>query len=210
MFPGRCTDEKIKERYFYKSIETVNIGAFPLLPDSQHPDEEGKLLREHLTDVILGKTKYQQIEKSIPQKGLAYTEQGNGKGVALVMMEKYSTKIKSFSNGRIAVPIKLTENGMTLLENRDNISYVLFHTRNKDNNKHLFFNKSIVRILNKDDASTNGYYLVQSTAKRYLCLEVDMQKELDSTSINPSKEKVDYEDKERYDSQYVEINDIND
>lgn len=73
LFPGRCTDKKIKERYFYKSIETVNIGAFPLLPDSQHPEEEGKLLREHLTDVILGKTKYQQLEKSIPQKGLYYT-----------------------------------------------------------------------------------------------------------------------------------------
>ena len=84
---------------------------------------------------------------------------------ALVMMEKYDDKQKNFSDGKIAVPIKLTESGMTLLENQSNIAYVLFHSRKKEKNKHFFRVESIVRVLSKDDAEKEGYYFVQSTAK---------------------------------------------
>ena len=34
LFPGRGNDEYIKRRYYSASIESVNIGAFPLLPNS--------------------------------------------------------------------------------------------------------------------------------------------------------------------------------
>ena len=48
------------------------------------------------------------------------------------------------------------------------------------------------------------FYLVQSTAKRYICVEVNLEKELDSSSLDPSKENIPYEsNSERYDSQYV-------
>ena len=57
LFPGRGDDHAIRQRYFFKSIETVNIGAFPLLPDSLRPE-----------------TTYEQIKGSIPQRGLYYTD----------------------------------------------------------------------------------------------------------------------------------------
>ena len=75
LFPGRGNDSKIKERYYYKSIESVNIGAFPLLPNTDKPDEEGSLLREHLKKVLLETTTHEQIKDSIPQKGLHYTDE---------------------------------------------------------------------------------------------------------------------------------------
>ena len=75
LFPGRGNDAKIKERYYYKSIASVNIGAFPLLPNVDKPDEEGSLLREHLKKVLLDNTAYEQIKDSIPQKGLHYTDE---------------------------------------------------------------------------------------------------------------------------------------
>ena len=72
LFPGRGDDKAIRKRYFFKSIETVNIGAFPLLPDSQHPENEAVLLREFLRKVILDETTYEQLKGSIPQRGLRY------------------------------------------------------------------------------------------------------------------------------------------
>lgn len=72
LFPGRGDDAKIRDRYFFKSIESVNIGAFPLLPDSQHPEQEASLLKEFLQRVILDESVYQQLKDSIPQRGLRY------------------------------------------------------------------------------------------------------------------------------------------
>lgn len=206
LFPGRTEGDAVENRYFFKSIKQVNIGAFPLLPaDEGHKDEVVlcDLLEKHLSEILLDDTAYEQIKDSIPQKGLRYQEGGNGNGVALVMMEKYEDKVKNFTNGKVAIPVKLTESGMTLLENQANIAYVLFHTRKKDENKHFFRLESLVRILSKDDAQANGYYLVQSTAKRYVCIEIDLSKEIDSSGLNPSIDNVPYDTKtERYDSQY--------
>jgi hypothetical protein len=47
----------------------VNIGAFPLLPN-----EENTLLREHLENLLLKKTKMEQIRDAKPQRGLHYAE----------------------------------------------------------------------------------------------------------------------------------------
>lgn len=73
LFPGRGDDAAVRNRYFYKSIETVNIGAFPLLPDHTDPDNEGSLLYEFLKRILTEQKAYEQIRDSIPQHGLVYT-----------------------------------------------------------------------------------------------------------------------------------------
>jgi len=92
LFPGRGSDDMVKSRYFHKSISEVNIGAFPLLPDSDHPDNEGSLLREHLADVLQRQDKFRQIGHAIPQRGLFYTRTDpgaaeNGASVLTVSVE---------------------------------------------------------------------------------------------------------------------------
>ena len=209
LFPGRTEGVAIENRYFYKSIKQVNIGAFPLLPaDEEHKEDivMCNLLEKHLEEILLDNTAYEQIKDSIPQKGLRYQEGGNGNGVVLIMMESYDVKQKGFNHGKIAIPIKLTESGMAMIENQANITYVLFHTRKKDENKHLFKVESLVRIMPKETALQEGYYLVQSTAKRYVCVEIDINRELDSSLMDPSIENVPYDTHtERYDSQYSTI-----
>lgn len=76
LFPGRTFGDSIKNRYFYKSIEQVNIGAFPLLPadDGSESLIQCDLLEKHLQDILLNNTAYEQIKDSIPQKGLYYSE----------------------------------------------------------------------------------------------------------------------------------------
>ena len=76
LFPGRTEGIAIENRYFYKSIEKVNIGAFPLLPagnDNTKYLVQCDLLEKHLTHIILENSVYAHIKDSIPQKGLHYS-----------------------------------------------------------------------------------------------------------------------------------------
>lgn len=67
LFPGRGNDEYIKRRYYSASIESVNIGAFPLLPNSE------SLLRVHLDDILMKFTTADtHVAKAKPQRTLAY------------------------------------------------------------------------------------------------------------------------------------------
>jgi hypothetical protein len=80
LYPGRSNSEqKLQERFFTKSIEKVNIGAFPLLPKRHKPDEgdiddlvECEALEQHLRRILLEQDKKEQLETAVPQKGLSY------------------------------------------------------------------------------------------------------------------------------------------
>lgn len=78
LFPGRMDEHELLDKmhrgeknlpYFLQSIEEVNIGAYPLLPNEQ----SGLLLEDHLRKVLLDETVLEQIEDSVPQRGLHYT-----------------------------------------------------------------------------------------------------------------------------------------
>ena len=67
LFPGRGNDEYIKKRYYSASVESVNIGAFPLLPNSY------SLLKKHLEDILMKYTNSEvHVAKAKPQRTLAY------------------------------------------------------------------------------------------------------------------------------------------
>jgi len=79
LFPGRMDEATLQEKlqnrdnslpYFLKSIAEVNIGAFPLLPN----EESGLLLENHLRKVLLDESIIEQLEVSVPQRGLYYTD----------------------------------------------------------------------------------------------------------------------------------------
>ena len=72
LFPGRGNDKSVRDRYFSKSVEEVNIGAFPLLPNV-NKEQEGSLLKEHLHKILMEKvTTYSHVTKAKPQRTLAY------------------------------------------------------------------------------------------------------------------------------------------
>lgn len=104
LFPGRGNDEAMSNRYFIKSIEEVNIGAFPLLPDHENPKQEGSLLRKHLEKILLEQTTYEQIKDSIPQKGLSYTSEiPDDKLVYVGTVLKENPMIEDFKNNEAAM-----------------------------------------------------------------------------------------------------------
>ena len=76
LFPGRGNDQYIRKRYYSESVESVNIGAFPLLPG------KGDLLEEHLDNILM---KYMNTEvhvaKAKPQRTLAYISEEEKAGM---------------------------------------------------------------------------------------------------------------------------------
>ncbi len=72
LFPGRGDDATLSQRYFSKSINSVNIGAFPLLPNDDK-SKEGELLKEHLKKILIDKQNtFAHVENAIPQRGRTY------------------------------------------------------------------------------------------------------------------------------------------
>lgn len=66
LFPGNGTSEKVQLQNFYKSIERVNIGAFPLRPVN---NESSALLRSFIRKLITEQTTATILQEVIPQKG---------------------------------------------------------------------------------------------------------------------------------------------
>jgi predicted component of viral defense system (DUF524 family) len=66
LFPGSGETTAVQQSRFYKSIEKVNIGAFPLRPD----DDNKKLLEEFIRDLLSTETTGEnELGKVIPHKG---------------------------------------------------------------------------------------------------------------------------------------------
>lgn len=128
LFPGRGDDAAVRNRYFFKSIETVNIGAFPLLPDHKDPENEGSLLYEHLTKVLTEQTAYEQIRYSIPQHGLVYSRTvADSNEIVLIGYFKSEQKEAIIRNKLYYVPAGLGKGSINLVSGFENAKYLLLH-----------------------------------------------------------------------------------
>lgn len=155
LFPGRTKGEKVRNRYFFESIEKVNIGAFPLLPSV---DGDGdSLLKEHLTSILLNKSKYEQIKDSIPQRGLNYTyEIATNQDVVLIGFIKSKEDLELFKKHKLYYVRAGFENGsLHLIPGFEASKYLLLH--NKDE-RHLYkLDGRGPRIISAEDLKTKGF-----------------------------------------------------
>lgn len=129
LFPGRGDNESVRQRYFYKSIETVNIGAFPLLPDASDPSNEGSLLYEFLTKILTAPHAIDHIKDAIPQKGLEYHSADLPSAQDLVLVGYYKTEQwDAIVNNRLYyVPAALGKGSINLVSGFEKTKYLLLH-----------------------------------------------------------------------------------
>ena len=71
LFPGNGDPVDVARSKFQKSLDEVNIGAFPLRPN----DVENRKLLEHFIGELIGKASSEILDRTIPQKGLFYTSE---------------------------------------------------------------------------------------------------------------------------------------
>lgn len=146
LFPGRL-DEKAylkdssKTRpYYLQSINDVNIGAFPLLPN----EKSGLLLKEHLKKIIIGDNVLNNLrEDTVPQKGLRYEN--------------------SNANFLIVVPLQDVGNDISALKNGTATKFI-FGKQGPNQNIDLSNVKYLVPVV---DRYISGYYEIQSIKFNY-------------------------------------------
>lgn len=129
LFPGRGDNESVRKRFFYQSIETVNIGAFPLLPDASDPQNEGSLLYEFLTRILNEPRVIDHLRDAIPQKGLEYRAAGEPSPEELVLVGYYKTEqLEAIERNRLYyVPAALGKGSINLVSGFEKTKYLLLH-----------------------------------------------------------------------------------
>lgn len=93
LFPGNGDDSAVEDMNFYKSIEKVNIGAFPLRPQDY---ESKELLRNFLKRLIWERPTYQILEQTFSHKETMLTFSQSG-SILLVPIAKKHSCYRSFS-----------------------------------------------------------------------------------------------------------------
>lgn len=132
-------------------------------------------------------------------------EESKKQGVLMVMMENYEAKRPEFlPAGKIAIGIKYTRDGIEIAENLQSIGYLLLHNR-KAEGQHLFHAKNVRLVKNVDELPSDIYRNIQTT-EMYILVDIDNNKELDSSNINAAKKT--YTPQTIDDAQYSLINDL--
>ncbi len=98
LFPGDGEPDDVVMARFHKSIEEVNIGAFPLRPK----DKRNRQLLEDFIEQLIGKDTVNILDDSIPQKGLFYTSEEPKDAVYMILTldENVNEDVPSILEGK--------------------------------------------------------------------------------------------------------------
>lgn len=98
LFPGSGDPVEVAKARFQKSLDEVNIGAFPLRPN----DKDNRALLEHFIKELIGSATTEILDESIPQKGLYYSsvEPTGAKYMILTIDKDANKEVNTILEGR--------------------------------------------------------------------------------------------------------------
>lgn len=191
LFPGRLDEEEYAHLidmadydhlpYYLKSIEFVNIGAFPLLPQ----ETSGLLLKNFLHRILIDESIHQQLDYSIPQKGLYYSYEDEGDNVIFACYKspehlewikrtmKYNLRLDKDRRGAVSLNNDFTHSKfLVLYAPGDKETSIVFKLTGES------------EVVTKDELLESGYPNPQG--KIYLCLGIteDIPKGLKVLPVN--------------------------
>lgn len=94
LFPGDGEPTDVAVSKFRKTIDEVNIGAFPLRPKDIH----NRILLEQFIEQLVNMKSHETISNVIPQKG-TFVEVGNRVLIGLVTNSSHKGYLQSFKDG---------------------------------------------------------------------------------------------------------------
>lgn len=97
LFPGHGKDDKVEQAEFYRSIEKVNIGAFPLRPNRE---ESSMLLEKFLHSLIWEQPTVQILQETKSHKGTSLSVEKTGNVLAVTVFETGNREYYKLFNER--------------------------------------------------------------------------------------------------------------
>ena len=164
LFPGRLDEQKYLELiqssvfdklpYYLKSIEYVNIGAFPLLPN----EKSGLLLKNYIRRLLIEDTTHQQLDSIIPQKGLYYSHEGECINVifACYKSEKHLEWIKA----NMKYNLRLDKNrigAVSISNDFTNSQYLVLYGEGDKQSTVIYGIKRETEVVTKEDLLSISY-----------------------------------------------------
>ena len=121
LFPGDGQKADVEVSKFYKTINEVNIGAFPLRPKNV----ENRELLVQFIESLIGKASTEILDQSIPQKGLYYTQDEPKDSVYMILTldEEVNKDVDAVLEGR-ASTIIMGRKGMGETEDIQSVRYI--------------------------------------------------------------------------------------
>ena len=121
LFPGDGEPNDVAMSKFYKSIEEVNIGAFPLRPK----DERNRKFLEEFIQSLIDRQASEILDEAIPQKGLFYSkdEPKDALYMILTLDDEVNSDIQSIIHGN-ATSIVMGRKGLQDTEDIQSVRYV--------------------------------------------------------------------------------------
>jgi len=191
LFPGRLDEtaclQMIKNAdyehlpYYLKSIEYVNIGAFPLLPK----DSSGILLKAFLHRIIIEEDLREQLDSSIPQKGLYYSHEDEGDNIifACYKSPEHLDWIKRTMKYNLRLD-KERRGAINLSNDFTHAKYLVLYAPCAHASSAIFGLTGESEIVTKDDLLESGY--PSPNGKVYLTLFItdNIPNRLKQTEIN--------------------------
>lgn len=180
LFPGRL-DEAYMQRliddsryeelpYYLKSIEYVNIGAFPLLPN----ENSGILLEHFLRRIILEETIANQIDDTIPQRGLYYSLKNDGISVIIGCYKSEAHHQWIIRNGKYNLRLDKDREGAIGLNNGfTNAQYLVLYSLGKKQSVETYRLTGSSDVMTREDLLLSGY--PDPKGKVYLVVDIDSE-----------------------------------
>lgn len=199
LFPGNGDPANFQVARFYKSIDDVNIGAFPLRPKDL---ENRKLLEEFIQRLLTTRaTALLSQDNIIPQKGLRYIEDDTilGKDELCLVCYTSADRIKAVKNALVYYVRTGKRNGAIRFDtNAASIKYVILIPLKKDEDSCIFTLKDEgAEIFRGEVLAKKGFsikdeyyqepYLVYSLTENYQRVKFD---NLESNTHIPANAKV--------------------
>lgn len=182
LFPGRLDETKCQQLldvgdfnskslpYYVRSIEYINIGAFPLLPN----EDSGILLKRFLEKVILQEDMRSQVEDAIPQRGLYYSVENEGTSILIACYKNDEHRNWIIRNGKYNLRLDKNRRGAVNLKNDYTTSdYLLLYEFGNKNHQELFRITGTSEVMTADDLISADY--PTPGGKLYLVLDIDLE-----------------------------------
>lgn len=178
LFPGRLNEKDYLSRieageydklpYFLKSIEYVNIGAFPLLPN----EGSGLLLRSFLERIIVGSDANAQIEDSIPQRGMYYSLEDEGVSVIVGCVKNDAHHDWILANMKYNLRLDKNRKGaVNLKSDYANAKYLVLYRQGDTHSDEIYRLTGDYDVMTSDELSGMGY--PEPGGKMYLVLGIE-------------------------------------
>lgn len=178
LFPGRLDEANMQRLiddsryeelpYYLKSIEYVNIGAFPLLPN----ENSGILLEHFLRRIILEETIANQIDDTIPQRGLYYSLENDGISVIIGCYKSEAHHQWIIRNGKYNLRLDKDREGAIGLNNGfTNAKYLVLYEVGKKQSVETYRITGSSGVMTREDLLLSGY--PDPKGKVYLVIDID-------------------------------------